>query len=232
MIQVKSRLQKLEKFVDAHHAYLKLRKVLREDQLFLLESLSGPKADNSKILVGFNPIVSFVLSGKKLKIIGNDFLKNIFNQLINEKLNIDLSDDCYKLESKKQFLMILRLVESIFHIDYLGTHRGFQFGFFGMFDTQSLNNCFDYENESSVPNIYLSIYQGMIYSDLVSGSTSLIVNQIEGVECYSRASIEALLLSDEKIEINENKNLNQLKSSSLDDESLNKTNFLAQLIRQ
>ncbi|MCF6776564.1 chorismate-binding protein [Thiotrichales bacterium 19X7-9] len=209
MIEVKSKLQKLDRFVSANDAYLKLRQVLSEDELFLLESLSGSKADKNKVLVGFNPMLNLILQNNLLKVTGNDYLSDVVVGEIKSNCELfEVDKNQFKLSSKAQLLETLRLVESLFDIDYLGSHRGFQFGFFGYIDG-GINEAFDQalvSNKDEVcidlPNLHLSIYQGLVYSDLVSKSTSLIINQIQGAPCYSRQSIEALLFDEKEINYN------------------------------
>ncbi|MCF6765583.1 chorismate-binding protein [Thiotrichales bacterium 19S3-7] len=205
MIEVKSKLRKLDRFVNANDAYLKLRKVLSEDELFLLESLSGSKADKNKVLVGFNPMLSLILQKSQLKIIGNEYLAELVIKEITEKLDLPIiNKNQFKLIDIHELIKTLRVIESLFEIEYLGSHRGFQFGFFGYIDG-GINSSFennlssDKDHNIDLPDLNLSIYQGLVYSDLVSKSTSLIINQIQGAPCYSRQSIQTLLIDEEMI---------------------------------
>ncbi|MCF6808237.1 chorismate-binding protein [Thiotrichales bacterium 19S9-12] len=204
MINVRSRLKKLDQFINASDAYLKLRKVLSEEEVFLLESLSGPKADKNKVVVGFNPILKIIVKSQRVYITGNELLSKLVNQSIEENSHFSKKADTYfTLSNIEDLIQLLRLIEAQFKVNYLGTHRDFQFGFFGYIDgliSEHFNNVNNHKVQCQLPDLYFSVYQGLVYSDLVAESSSLIINQIEGVSCYSRQSIEDLLVEKMDIE--------------------------------
>ncbi len=168
IMKVKNTVIPLDTPIDVLQGYCKLSTQFKRDELFLLESLAGPRNDCRKSIIGFNPLFT-------LKISKNE---------------------------QRPILELLREFEARFDIDYdaCNIDLSYRFGAFGYLTYDAVRH-FEtlpkiIADNQSLPSVLLTIYQGVIYTDLASNHSYLILNQfadIQDKKLYSEAEILALL---------------------------------------
>ena len=167
-MKVQNTIIPLKHKIDALSAYRRLAKHFKPDQLFLLESLAGPETKLRKAMIGFNPTFTF-------KIKAND-------------------------PRRADLLTQLRKIEASFEVNYEeGPALPFRFGFFGYLTYDAVRyfeTLPDILPDTEIPDVILSIYQGLIHIDLKTQTSTLILNDIEGIAPLSASEIEDLLRED------------------------------------
>lgn len=160
-----------------------------DEQLFLLESLNGPKKDMAQAVIGFNPICHIEFTENKLTIYAPLSMNQIIlNQLKTQLAKIKLleqSDDklLLALPCKKCIWKALRAIESCFAIDYQGESHPIRFGLFGYMGYDSVYSVeelpYKINNNKTYPTMSFAIYQGIILLDLQKNQAYLTLNNAQ-----------------------------------------------------
>ena len=159
--------------LDALAIYHRLRTRYQEDQLFLLESLSGPDPDRNRSVIGFEPVLTVSVTDHVMTIdpLGNSQLTGIlrpFDRIEQGVVHLPVS-------GIQEVFAVLRRLESSFAIS--GDHEGpFGMGWFGYFGYDTIFMIEDLEEriprDAALPVISLTLYRGIITLDLKTGGCS------------------------------------------------------------
>ena len=174
MIEVINSIQKLASSVSALNAYSTLRTRYAADELFLLESLSGPEKKLQKSIVGVHPVLTLTLKNSEITLTGEPILCDALHPL--------LAENCPIFET-------LRKIEAAFSVDYQDPSLDLspRFGFFGLFSYDAVRYietlpALIAEDPNAMPEVVLSIYQGLLYCDLKTNETYWIWNNFAGMD--------------------------------------------------
>ena len=157
--------------LDALSIYRRLRTRYREDQLFLLESLSGPDPDRNRSVIGFEPMLTLSVTDHVMTI---DPLDNVqLAGLLEAFGRIEQGVVRHPVPDIQEVFAVLRGIESSFAIS--GGHEGpFGMGWFGYFGYDTIFMIEDLEEriprDAALPVISLTLYRGIITLDLRAGS--------------------------------------------------------------
>ena len=172
--------------LDALAIYHRLRTRYQEDQLFLLESLSGPDPDRNRSVIGFEPVLTVSVTDHVMTIdpLGNSQLTGIlrpFDRIEQGMVHLPVS-------GIQGVFAVLRRLESSFAIS--GDHEGpFGMGWFGYFGYDTIFMIEDLEEriprDAALPVISLTLYRGIITLDLKAGGyCATLIHAEEGsAEC-------------------------------------------------
>ena len=172
--------------LDALAIYHRLRTRYQEDQLFLLESLSGPDPDRNRSVIGFEPVLTVSVTDHVMTIdpLGNSQLTGIlrpFDRIEQGVVHLPVS-------GIQEVFAVLRRLESSFAIS--GDHEGpFGMGWFGYFGYDTIFMIEDLEEriprDAALPVISLTLYRGIITLDLKAGGyCATLIHAEEGsAEC-------------------------------------------------
>ena len=150
--------------------YRRLRTRYREDQLFLLESLSGPDPDRNRSVIGFEPMLTLSVTDHVMTI---DPLGNVqLAGLLEVFGRIEQGVVHHPVPDIQEVFAVLRGIESSFAIS--GGHEGpFGMGWFGYFGYDTIFMIEDLEEriprDAALPVISLTLYRGIITLDLKAG---------------------------------------------------------------
>lgn len=176
MIEVVNSIQKLETPVSALEAYAALRKTHAADQLFLLESLSGPEKKLQKSIVGVHPVLTLALKNNELTLTGESALCEALNPLLGGFALFEA----------------FRKIETAFSVTYQNPALDLspRFGFFGLFSYDAVRYIETLpsliaEDPDALPDVVLSIYQGLLYCDLKNNTSYWIWNDFQGLSSTS-----------------------------------------------
>lgn len=169
---------------DAMEVYLKLRSRFNDEQIFLLESLAGPVSDTQKSIIGFNPIFTIKIIKNIVELSGDNSICSYVRKHLNMLLDLKwLTENSFNLINLKEVWDILRKIESAFNIEYKGVKTNLGVGFFGYLGYDTIRYVEDLpyliQDESNVPELMLSIYQGLYYIDLNNNISHVTINQFD-----------------------------------------------------
>ncbi|MDA7742342.1 anthranilate synthase component I family protein [Francisellaceae bacterium] len=181
MIKVISSSKKLETHFDSFALFESLKNKYSDEELFLLESLSGPNKDVSKSVIGFNPIFGVEFHVKKFKLKGSERIKHkVDMRLKSEDWIESLNAFEYQLLDAKDMWKVLRLMESLFSVQYEGAQKDIAFGYFGYIGYDAIHAIeeipYTIKDDKSIPILNFNIYQGMFNIDLEKRETFLTIN--------------------------------------------------------
>lgn len=173
--------QEFKQNKDVLTLYQRLRLTYREDQLFLLESLSGPDPDRNRSLIGFDPILTVsvnkgIMTIEPLEISPLDAYLGQYFESAESGFSSPISD-------MEDVFFALKQVEDIIHLE--GTPIGpFGMGWFGYFgyDTIFLIEQIKerLERDDNLPLISLTLYRGIVNLDLRGGKSGVTVIHLDG----------------------------------------------------
>ena len=181
--------------LDALAIYRRLCTRYREDQLFLLESLSGPDKDRNRSVIGFEPMLAVSVTDHVMTIdpLGDAQLTG----LLEAFGRIEQGVVHHPVPDVHEVFAVLRQLESSFAIS--GDHEGpFGMGWFGYFGYDTIFMIEDLEEhiprDTALPVISLTLYRGIITLDLKTGgcSATLIHVDKDPAGCDSREGKENL----------------------------------------
>ena len=156
--------------LDALSIYRRLRTRYREDQLFLLESLSGPDPDRNRSVIGFEPMLTLSVTDRVMTL---DPLGNVqLAGLLEAFGRIEQGVVHHPVPDIQEVFAVLRGIESSFAVS--GGHEGpFGMGWFGYFGYDTIFMIEDLEEriprDAALPVISLTLYRGIITLDLKAG---------------------------------------------------------------
>ncbi|WP_422657928.1 anthranilate synthase component I family protein [Paenibacillus sp. EC2-1] len=168
-------------FQDPLKAYLSLKEQFGQQEVYLLESLSGPSKDAQSTIIGFRPLFSITTFGTEVRLEG---MKSIVDQVrlgaIREGLLMQKGNELHLYE-RHGLWNFFRFVQSRFSVSVSEPGEAFSFGFFGYlgYDTAwSVEKLPEHiPNDGRVPDIVLSIYQGLVEYNLIEQTARLVLNQ-------------------------------------------------------
>ncbi|MBH9983873.1 anthranilate synthase component I family protein [Bifidobacterium asteroides] len=172
--------------LNALAIYKRLRTRYREDQLFLLESLSGPDKDRNRSAIGFEPLLSLSVTDHVMTIdpLGSAQLTGILAPFGR----IERGVVRHPVPDIQEVFAVLRRLESSFAIS--GGHEGpFGMGWFGYFGYDTIFMIEDLEEhiprDAALPVISLTLYRGIITLDLKAGGHCATLIHVEeaSAEC-------------------------------------------------
>ena len=172
--------------LNALAIYRRLRTRYREDQLFLLESLSGPDKDRNRSVIGFEPMLTLSVTDHVMTIdpLGNAQLTGLLEPFDR----IEQGMVHHSAPDIQEVFAVLRRLESSFTIS--GDHEGpFGMGWFGYFGYDTIFMIEDLEEriprDAALPVISLTLYRGIITLDLKAGDhcATLIHVEEDTAEC-------------------------------------------------
>ena len=181
MISVNSSSKKIACNLDIFELFESLRCKYSDDNLFLLESLSGPNKDVSKSIIGFNPIFGVEFHVHHFRLKGSTSIRNKIAEKLN---NIDwirpIKAFEYQMLDTKRMWDLLRIIEASFKVTYLDEEQDVAFGFFGYIGYDAIHAIEDIpysiKDDKGLPILNFKIYQGMINIDLEKEETHLTIN--------------------------------------------------------
>ncbi|MCT6919248.1 MAG: hypothetical protein M3Z49_08555, partial [Bifidobacteriales bacterium] len=166
--------------LDALAIYRRLRTRYREDQLFLLESLSGPDKDRNRSAIGFEPMLTLSVTDHVMTIdpLGSAQLTGILEPFGR----IEQGVVHHPVPDIQEVFAVLRRLESSFAIS--GGHEGpFGMGWFGYFGYDTIFMIEDLEEriprDAALPVISLTLYRGIITLDLKAGDHCVTLIHVE-----------------------------------------------------
>lgn len=195
-IQVTTKSHEIETSLNSIECYFSMKNKFKEDELFILESLSGPAKDCTRSVIGYHPVLSLAWSPGRLQFYGN---QNIIDVLLSNPMwsqNIKLHNSIQFSPGKRAF-DVLKEIESIFSVDHLENSNGFGFGFFGyigydaVFAIESITKKID--RSTAEDEIFLSLYEGIINIDLVGNTVTLVTNSCPLWDAIDHEEISSLL---------------------------------------
>ncbi|MCX8686548.1 anthranilate synthase component I family protein [Bifidobacterium sp. B4142] len=172
--------------LDALAIYRRLCTSYREDQLFLLESLSGPDKDRNRSVIGFEPLLTLSVTDHVMTIdpSGNAQLTGMLEPFGRTEQGVVH----HPAPDIQEVFAVLRRLESSFVIS--GDHEGpFGMGWFGYFGYDTIFMIEDLEEriprDAALPVISLTLYRGIITLDLKAGDHCATLIHVEGdtAEC-------------------------------------------------
>lgn len=186
------------------YIYDKLRLKYREDELFLLESMSGPEKDCNKSIIAFDPIFTLRINGYGFSFSGVegvvDFVSN------HDTLSsFDIEENKGEFSCGSELIRLLRAIEDIFLVEYKNNESDVKFGFFGYFGYDTVFYFEDIDKilkrSDDISTIHLSIYRAVFNIDLRSNSTHLVLSDSKFFRGLNRDEI--LKIFDENEEVGE-----------------------------
>ncbi|MCX7122695.1 MAG: anthranilate synthase component I family protein [Gammaproteobacteria bacterium] len=192
-MRVKNTVERLPQGISAFEAYRRLKKYHAAQDLFLLESLSGPERALRKALLAVNPLLHLQVKGAQLHLSGHPLLcqhvKSVLaaSPLLKNLCLIDLQD----------LFAVLRLIESCFSVDYQeGFDFDYRFGFFGYFGYDAIQYIEKIQHKIAASDegadVALSLYQSVLYVDLKTQASYWIQNHFEGIRDFDCTNLRCL----------------------------------------
>lgn len=184
---------------DAVSLYIKLRKKYSEKELFLLESLSGPERDCNQSVIGFEPMFSFRVDGKQATF-ANIAQPDIAKALGHMTGNVEAKNYTVPVKNIDDVFSLLRNTEALFDKSASTDEVG-GLGWFGYFGYDTIFLIEDIEKhinrDDALPVISLSVYRGIIQSNLKTGSCTLTFNSLGGENAPDLQEYAALLAGED-----------------------------------
>ena len=158
-------------------AYLALSGHFGRDEVYLLESASGPARDCRYQFLGFGLLLSVAVSHNVVRVEGEPALRDAV--LANVGPLLDAVDGELRLRSPRDLWQVLRAVRSTF--DAPGSASRFEFGFLGYFGYDTAHYIeelpFVIDGVSGRPDVELQLYQGCVVADLTTGGAELLLHE-------------------------------------------------------
>lgn len=182
-IQVNTEIHEIE-FNNSFETYLALQENLGQQDVYLLETLSGPSKIAQTTLIGFKSLFTITAYATEIQLTGmKSIVERVSQGALKEGLLITRNGTLH-LQDRSGLWDFLRFVQSQFSVSIPDPGEAFYFGFFGYlgYDTawsvESLPT--HIPNDGTVPDLALSIFQGLIEYTLVDKTARLILNQSAG----------------------------------------------------
>lgn len=183
---------------EALALYGRLRTVYAENELFLLESLSGPEPDNSRSIIGFGPMLTLSVSDRMLTVepLEAGPIAGELAALLPSAQRLEGVKGLGRLRCPVpgigDLFDILRQLEARF--DRQGDFGMGWFGYFGydtIFMIEDLAERID--RAGALPVISLTLYRGILTLDVAGGGRTLSIIHIEADRPTLMADTMALL---------------------------------------
>jgi anthranilate/para-aminobenzoate synthase component I len=196
-VRVRTEVQNIP-YRDPLQGYLALRHLLGMDQVYIVESLSGPLDDARLAIVGFGPILTIRAKADWVQLEGHDgLMKRLAMRAINAGVLMERSPGQYSLVYRKALWDLLRTAEGLFSISPPDPGKAFNFGFFGYFGYDVAWAIEDLPtmipDTNSIPDVILNIYQGVVEFDRINEKSRLIVNYSDEWDAPSKDLLKSTL---------------------------------------
>ncbi|MFB9326088.1 anthranilate synthase component I family protein [Paenibacillus aurantiacus] len=182
-IDVRTEIAELP-YREPFDTYLALRRKFGQEELYILESLSGPAKDAQSTFIGFGPVFSVALSGTRVAFQGAAAVIKLVAGRAEAAGLLARREDGFHLSGRKELWNLLRHIQGQFNVDVPSPGEAFHFGFFGYmgYDTAWAVEDLPYRIPAAgqTPDIVLAIYQGLIEYNVVKRSARLVLNQAPG----------------------------------------------------
>lgn len=182
-IQINSKTYEIPTPKSIFQTYQALRKNFAEQDLFLLESLSGSAKDRTRSVIGYKPLLTLAWNGQQLQLGGQ-------RQLIEAVMALPLCQlqqregDCVRFQQPPSIFDLLRQIETIFVVQAQRPDNMFGCGFFGYIGYDAI---FDIEHlPKKIPrpadehSVCLTLFEGIIHINLLNHETTLTINEVRG----------------------------------------------------
>ncbi|HEY0526905.1 MAG TPA: anthranilate synthase component I family protein [Stellaceae bacterium] len=161
-------------------AYLALRDAFGVDNVYLLESLSGPAKDSQSAMVGFNPLLTIEIrrGAGGASIEGHAALREHVVAAAVAAGALTARDGGYAIDERDGLWRLLRAVQDGFAVDHPDPGGAYAFGFFGYFgyDVAHFVEELPYRiaDTSGVPDVCLVLFQGVVRFDVAHGDARIV----------------------------------------------------------
>ncbi|MDF7675447.1 anthranilate synthase component I family protein [Neisseriaceae bacterium ESL0693] len=182
--------------------YQALRGLWSEQDLFLLESLSGSEKDRTRSVMGYKPLLTLAWNGQKLQLSGQ-------RRLIEAVMSLPLCQaqqrqgDAVCFDQPPSVFDLLRQIESVFVVEAQRPEALFGCGFFGYIGYDAI---FDIEaipkkivRQSDEHTVCLTLFEGIIHINLLNQHTTLTINEVEGEAAVPVQTVTALLTASDSV---------------------------------
>jgi anthranilate synthase component 1 len=179
-------------FFDPLASFVALREAYGENDLYLLESLSGPETDRRSSMIGIGRILTITVTGEKVTLDGAPQLVERVRAAWGQAGVFDTPDT---LRSRKHLWDLLRAVQGIFDVSALTPeqHSGFGlFGYYGYDTTWAVEDLpMLIEHAGDTPDIVLAVYQGQLVQDLAKRRAR--IDTYDGGAAWAPLDVDAVL---------------------------------------
>ncbi len=181
-MKVRNTVERFPQPLSAFQAYVCLKQQRGVDDLFLLESLSGPERTVRKALLAVQPLLTLRVSGPQLSLSGHPQVCAAVQSVLDAS---PLLQDL-KLHALTDLFAVLRLIEASFEVEYqAGFDFDYRFGFLGYFGYDAMQYIEAMEHTitagEDLPDIVLRLYQSVVYVDLKTQASYWIHSHFPGV---------------------------------------------------
>ncbi|GAB6261845.1 anthranilate synthase component I family protein [Photobacterium sp. R1] len=222
LIEVISHTEKVISDNDSICIYNQLRKKYHEDELFLLESMTGPEKDCKNTIIAFEPIFNLKLNDNVLSLSGNEDILGLMR--VSDKLSSFefLDEYSIQIQTFNDLISLLRSIESLFHVVDEGVSTSTNFGFWGYFGYDTIFLIEDIERKISrdknLSTINLTIFSGVINIDIKSHTIHLTRNQSNYFQSFDLSLVKNLIKTPFHYEFNHNFSSHSISSPTVDKE--------------
>ncbi len=162
-------------------AYLALRDAFGADNVYLLESLSGPAKDSQSAMVGFNPLLTIEIrrGAGRVAIEGHASLReHVVAGAVTVGTLTAWDGGGYAIDERDGLWRFLRAVQDGFAVDHPNPGGAYAFGFFGYFGYDVAHFVEELPNRiadtSGVPDVCLVLFQGVVRFDVAHGDARIV----------------------------------------------------------
>jgi anthranilate synthase component 1 len=164
---------------DPFDSFIRLRASEGEQEVFLLESLSGPAADKTRAMIGVTPLLDVIVRDGVIEIDGHERWRDwAVGRLSSFGAARPDDERFFRLGERADLWDALRHLESGFDVDGLDEHR-FGFGFVALLSYDAVTYIEHLprviEPVDRVPDAVFRIYRSVIEVDLVRAEAVLTV---------------------------------------------------------
>jgi anthranilate synthase component 1 len=154
---------------DAFEVFARLRQVLGEDQVCLLESLGGPAADSHRAMIGISPLLDVTVLDGEIAISGVPALARWADARLAELDTLTRAGAAFALASRRDVWDALRHLQAGFAVSGVDKHS-FGFGFLTVLSYDAVSYIEDIpqliEERGTDPDMVFRLYAATIDVDL------------------------------------------------------------------
>ncbi|THV26515.1 anthranilate synthase component I family protein [Glycomyces paridis] len=185
---------------DPFESFMRLRESEGEQQVYLLESLSGPDADKTRALIGIGPVLDLVVRDGRIEVDGHERWRDWAAARLDGFDRVTAEPGGWRLAARSDLWDAMRHMESGFdlHGEPLDDRR-FGFGFTTLLAYDAVSYIEHLpriiEPVDRVPDAVFRVYRSVVEIDLVAGAAELTVAEYKdgpGADDVHRAVTAAL----------------------------------------
>ncbi len=179
-MQVKNTVMPLQHNLSAFQAYVCLKERAKAQDLFLLESLSGPDRALRKAILGIHPVLGLRVKNGQIELTGASQLVRWAGEVIQA------------VQARPVF-EILRTLEKAFQVNYIGDFNfDYRFGFLGYIGYDAIQYIERIKqkipDQTPLPDMVLMVYQAAVYVDFDTQTSYWIENEFSAMPTSARLS--------------------------------------------